>query len=46
MEAMRLKLDGALRGITPEGLRDDEFLRAETKDKVDDILKSLPSLDM
>lgn len=46
MEAMRLKLDGALRGITPEGLRDDEFLRAETKSKVDDILKSLPTLDM
>ena len=46
MEAMRLKLDSALRGITPEGLRDDEFLRAETKSKVDDILKSLPSLDM
>lgn len=46
MEAMRLKLDGALRGITPEGLRDDKYLRAETKSKVDDILKSLPSLDM
>jgi hypothetical protein len=46
MEAMRLKLDSTLRGVTPEGLRDDEFLRAETKSKVDDILKSLPSLDM
>jgi hypothetical protein len=46
MEAMRQRLESTLRGITPEGLRDDEFLRAETKSKVDDILKALPSLDM
>ena len=46
MEAMRQRLESTLRGVTPEGLRDDEFLRAETKSKVDDILKSLPSLDM
>jgi hypothetical protein len=46
MEAMRLRLDSTLRGVTPEGLRDDEFLRAETKSKVDDIIKALPSLDM
>ena len=46
MEAMRQRLESTLRGVTPEGLRDDEFLRAETKSKVDDILKSLPSLDI
>ena len=46
MEAMRQRLESTLRGVTPEGLRDDEFLRAETKSKVDDLLKSLPSLDM
>ena len=46
MEAMRQRLESTLRGVTPEGVRDDEFLRAETKSKVDDILKSLPSLDM
>mgnify|MGYP001301118150 FL=1 len=46
MEAMRQRLESTWRGVTPEGLRDDEFLRAETKSKVDDILKSIPSLDM
>jgi hypothetical protein len=46
MEAMRQRLESTLRGVTPEGLRDDEFLRAETKGKVDAILKTLPSLDM
>lgn len=46
MEAMRQRLESTLRGVTPEGLRDDKYLRAETKGKVDDILKSLPSLDM
>ena len=46
MEAMRQRLESTLRGVTPEGLRDDEFLRAETKGKVDDILKSIPTLDM
>ena len=46
MEAMRMRVEGALRGITPESLRDDSILRAETSDKVADIMKALPSLDM
>ena len=46
MESMRVKLDNALRGITADALRDDEFLRAETKQAVDDAIKSLPSLDI
>lgn len=45
MSAMRLKLDDALRGITPDALREDEYLRGETKLAVDRIIKSLPSLD-
>ena len=45
MESMRLKLDSALRGVTADALRDDEFLRAETKQAVDDAIKALPSLD-
>jgi hypothetical protein len=46
MSAMRLQLEDALRGVTPDALREDEFLRAETKRAVDDAIKSLPSLDI
>ena len=46
MSALRLKLDDALRGITPDALREDGYLRAETKRAVDDVIKALPSLDM
>ncbi len=46
MTALKMKLDEALRGITPEALREDEYLRAETKRTVDDVIKSLPSLDV
>ena len=46
MEAMRLKLEDTLQGVTPDALREDEFLRAETKKSVDEVIKSLPSLDM
>lgn len=46
MSAMRLQLEDALRGITPDALRDDAFLRAETKRAVDNAIKSLPSLDI
>lgn len=45
MSAMALKLDDALRGVTPDGLRNNETFRAETKRVVDDVIKSLPSLD-
>jgi len=43
---MANKLDDALRGVTPDGLRQSESLRVETKRMVDDAIKSLPSLDM
>ena len=46
MTALKMKLDEALRGVTPEALREDEYLRAETKRTVDDVIKSLPSLDV
>ena len=46
MSAMRLNLEDALRGITPDALREDAFLRAETKRAVDNAIKSLPSLDI
>tara|TARA_R110002153_G_scaffold790_2_gene3688 strand:- start:713 stop:1648 length:936 start_codon:yes stop_codon:yes gene_type:complete len=46
MSALRLKLENTLRGITPDALREDGYLRAETKRVVDDVIKALPSLDM
>ena len=46
MSAMRMKLDDALRGVTPDALREDSFLRGETKRAVDDVIKALPSLDV
>lgn len=45
MSAMAVRLDEALRGITPDALREDAHLRAETKRVVDDAIKALPSLD-
>lgn len=46
MTAMADKLDCALRGVTPDALREDSYLRAETKRTVDEAIKSLPSLDI
>jgi hypothetical protein len=46
MSEMARKLDDALRGVTPDGLRNNESFRAETKRAVDAAIKSLPSLGM
>jgi hypothetical protein len=46
MTAMADKLDDALRGVTPDALREDAYLRAETKRTVDEAIKALPSLDL
>tara|TARA_R100000935_G_scaffold6126_1_gene13552 strand:+ start:412 stop:1320 length:909 start_codon:yes stop_codon:yes gene_type:complete len=46
MEAMRVKLEDTLQGVTPDALREDAYLRAETKKSIDEAIKSLPSLDM
>ena len=46
METARIKLEDALRGVTADGLREDAYLRAETKRTVDEVINSLPSLDI
>lgn len=46
MSAMADKLDAALSGVTPDALREDAYLRNETKRAVDEAIKSLPSLDI
>ena len=51
MEAIRVKLEDQFRGvgrlpISPEALKEDSHLRTETKLVIDDVIKSLPSLDM
>jgi len=55
MAEMARKLDDTLRGVTPDGLRNNEGFRAETKRAVDDVLRQvqpqtghglLPSLGM
>ena len=43
------KLDSALQGVTPEALREDSYLRAQTKRRVDEVKKiidNLPGLGM
>jgi len=46
MAALANRLDESLRGVTADALREDGYLRAETKRAVDDAIKSLPSLDI
>ena len=46
MTALKDRLEDALRGVTPEALREDAHLRAQTKREVDAIIKALPSLDI
>jgi hypothetical protein len=46
MTAMADRLEETLRGVTPEALREDEWLRRETKQAMDEAIKALPSLDM
>jgi hypothetical protein len=41
----RFKLQQMLDGITPDALREDDYLRRETKKKVDEVIASLPSMD-
>lgn len=37
-------LDDAMRGITPDALREDVYLRAETKRRVDEVRKTIDNL--
>jgi hypothetical protein len=46
MAAMADNLEEAMRGVTPDALREDEWLRRETKRNVDAAIKALPSLDL
>jgi len=41
----RFKLQQVMDGVTPDALREDAYLRRETKRKVDEVIASLPSLD-
>jgi hypothetical protein len=45
MQLMQRKLAMAFRGVTVESVKDDNYLRRETKRAVDEAIKSLPSLD-
>jgi hypothetical protein len=40
------RIEDVLRGITPDALREDEYMRDETKREIDDVLASLPNLDI
>lgn len=46
MERARVQLEDALEGVTPEGLREDAYLRAQTKRQVDEVRKTIDSLGM
>jgi hypothetical protein len=51
MEAIRIKLEDQFRGLgriplSAEALREDKYLRAETKSVVEDVIKNLPTIDL
>lgn len=46
MNAARVKLEDAFRGVNADALREDAHLRSETKRTVDEVIKSLPSIGM
>ena len=46
MSAIKSKLVDTLSGVTPEALREDEYLRLDTKKKIDAAIAALPSLDL
>ena len=46
MNAARMKLEDAFRGVNADALREDEHLRSETKRTVDEVIKSLPSIGL
>lgn len=46
MQIMADKLEDTLRGVTPEGLREDSAYRDDTKKSIDELIKTLPSLDL
>jgi hypothetical protein len=45
MQLMQRRLKTAFRGLTVEAVKDDNYLRHETKRTIDDAIKALPTLD-
>jgi hypothetical protein len=45
MQLMQRKLATAFRGVSAEAVKDDAYLRRDTKQAIDAAIKSLPSLD-
>jgi hypothetical protein len=46
MQVMQRRLSQAFKGVTIEDIKDDAYLRRETKQAIDAAIKNLPSLDM
>lgn len=46
MQLMQRKLQQAFRGVTVEAVKEDAYLRRETKKSIDAAIAALPSLDM
>lgn len=46
MQIMQRRLAAAFKGVTLEGVKEDAYLRRDTKQAIDAVIKSLPSLDM
>ena len=44
MRAMKAQLEDTLSGVTPDALRQDGHLRAQTKREIDEAIKQLPTL--
>lgn len=45
MQLMQRKLAVAFRGVNAEAVKDDAYLRRDTKQAIDEAIKALPSLD-
>jgi hypothetical protein len=46
MQIMQRRLSQAFKGVTIDGVKDDAYLRRETKQAIDAVIKNLPSLGM
>jgi hypothetical protein len=46
MQLMQRRLSQAFKGVTIEDIKDDAYLRRETKQAIDAAIKNLPSLDL
>ena len=46
MTAQAEAVEKALRGVSPDALRDSSHLRATTKRKIDDVINALPSINL